>query len=972
MFNNDPLIHLYLLGKPNSNTDKDTSMKKILGFLSVLIIGMKTQGQVQGTFAQGFHGEQATNTLNWTQPVGATFSKSGQLLFVWEKRGHLYVCKRQGSGAQVNYNKQITAVIDIEHEVGNWEDYGLLGFALDPEFNDNGGYIYLMYCVDRHHLLTGGLAANGYNPGTNEYNNATIGRITRYNTSIVEGKLVADPASRIILLGATKTTGIPLLHNSHSVGSLAFAADGTLLVSVGDGASWEQADAGYYSRDAVPSPNTFRVTALADGIIRDNEDVGAFRSQMLNSYSGKILRINRANGQGLDSNPFWDPNAPNSPQSKVWALGFRNPFRMSIKPGSGSTNPSAGDIGELFVGDVGLGQWEELNVVKAPGTNFGWPLYEGSTPSFEPNKGYWGWAARNYDETYNTISNPAQLMLFKALIAQDNAAGIGNIYDPVNGAVIASGIRYLHARPALEWARNPGSTRVSRYDAQGNAIWPTLGSPASNASGSTFTGNASTGGIWYRGATNNFPPGYQNTFLVADYGGQWIRKVGIDFTDVVTSVEPLVTNAGYVVCLAENPIDGSVVYITIENPVLVPAGLSRVNKIVYGGNIPPVAKITLPENVNNYTPNATLTLNLKGSESFDPTPGGSLSTYEWDFGDNTTSTAQNPVHTFSTADNAPKMFVVKLTVTDNQGADAEDEFIVSLKNTPPNVNIISPANNLKYTVGADTTYQLLANVTDNEQERPGLAYAWQTTLVHNNHTHPGAIDTAAQTTAHIKRYGCTQDTYHWHIKLTVTDEAGLSTSAVSQIYPAGCDGPLPLVLHKFSVTQNASVNMVKWTTELESHIEYFEVERSSDGVNFEPINKQDARNSTGTSHYSYGDRDFPPGYNYYRLKIVEVGSTIRYSVIVRTESEAENLKLKIVPNPVSGNFSVIYKSFEDDKVTIQIMDITGRVLHTLKENVNRGQNVIYLQNLPNWPAGVYFLSVQNKDEVKREKFVKTR
>jgi hypothetical protein len=106
--------------------------------------------------------------------------------------------------------------------------------------------------------------------------------------------------------------------------------------------------------------------------------------------------------------------------------------------------------------------------------------------------------------------------------------------------------------------------------------------------------------------------------------------------------------------------------------------------------------------------------------------------------------------------------------------------------------------------------------------------------------------------------------------------------------------------------------------------------------------------------------------------MVEHGNIIRYSVIVRTVSGAENLKLKIVPNPVSGNFSVIYTSFEDDKVTLKISDINGKVLHTLKENVNRGQNVIYLQNLPNWPAGVYFLSVQNKDEIKREKFVKTR
>jgi glucose/arabinose dehydrogenase len=186
------------------------------------------------TLPTGFFMSDVSSGSTWSAPVGTTFTPDGQRLFVWEKNGALYVCNRQANG---NYAKQATPVLNISDEVGGWRDFGLIGFALDPQFSSNGN-IYLLYVVDRHHLLTGGLTSNGYNPATNEYFNATIGRVTRYTTTTTNGNLVAVASSRKILLGESKSTGIPILHESHGVGSLAFAADGTLLVTCGDGASY--------------------------------------------------------------------------------------------------------------------------------------------------------------------------------------------------------------------------------------------------------------------------------------------------------------------------------------------------------------------------------------------------------------------------------------------------------------------------------------------------------------------------------------------------------------------------------------------------------------------------------------------------------------------------------------------------------------------------------------------------------------
>src|SRR5439155_5705684 len=113
-----------------------------------------------------------------------------------------------------------------------------------------------------------------YDPAVNEYFNATIRRITRYTARAADGFRSVDYASRKILLGETKSTGIPVLHQSHGVGSLVFGADGTLLASCGDGASYSSTDIGNASE-------TYYSQALTDGIIKPKENVGSYRSQLV-------------------------------------------------------------------------------------------------------------------------------------------------------------------------------------------------------------------------------------------------------------------------------------------------------------------------------------------------------------------------------------------------------------------------------------------------------------------------------------------------------------------------------------------------------------------------------------------------------------------------------------------------------------------------------------------------------------------
>ena len=119
--------------------------------------------------------------------------------------------------------------------------------------------------------------------------------------------------------------------------------------------------------------------------------------------AGKILRLNPDTGQGYPSNPYWDGNA-SSVRSRVWLYGLRNPYRFCLKPGTGGTDPAAGTPGTLYIGDVGWKTYEETNIAKVKGLNFGWPCYEG----FGANSEYQAGApAHNGCGSFGTATNPA-------------------------------------------------------------------------------------------------------------------------------------------------------------------------------------------------------------------------------------------------------------------------------------------------------------------------------------------------------------------------------------------------------------------------------------------------------------------------------------------------------------------------------------------------------------------------------------
>jgi glucose/arabinose dehydrogenase len=890
-------------------------MRRLLALAAVITLGTLARAQ----WAAGF--SSTTIADGWVQPTGILFAPDGRM-FVWEKAGLVWVVTNGVKSAQ--------PVLDISEEVGNWGDYGLLGFALDPAFARNGR-VYLSYVVDHHHLVNFGAPA--YDPLASTTFRDTIGRVTRYALDVQSPALTMVPGSRAVLVGESQTTGIPICNHSHGVGSLVFGEDGTLLVATGDGASFAGADVG----GTMPGSSN---TALQDGIIQPKENVGAFRAQLVDSLSGKILRIDPATGDGVASNPFYDPGSPRAPRSRVWALGLRNPFRMALQPGTGAGDPAAGDPGTFWVGDVGWNSWEETDVCDAPGLNFGWPIYEG----LEASPPYAVQTTANADAP-NPLFGIGGCGLpsfrFVDLLVQDTLA-TPSWPNPCDAAqqVPASVPRFEHRRPLLDWFHSPfGPARTGIHQGTQAAVIA-VDAPGSPIDAGFFGGQCSMGGAWVSGSA--YPAQWRDSYYFADFTHGWIQHVVTNAQGAPVAIERLGMGGEIpgIVCLASDPVGGELCFIRYVGPAL---PQPEIRRIVFTPNAAPTA-------VAKATPRfgpAPLVVHFSAAASTDPE--NQALAYEWDFGDGATSTEAEPYHiyyaesditaqgtiiartfelvpphplgagsqdpevirdgdtppagstdvarqydtfhagaqgdldwigyafpstrtfhalvfqegvhassggwfdqlrvqvgdgtTWSLAsslqvtpqyggaagesfatyrlDFAPAAgthvrlvgnpggsagFIsvgelrviaddpalagtpirrdVSLTVRDPHGVPHSTTLVVSLNNTPPVVSITSPVDGSTYPVSATTTPALTALVTDAEHSGPQLSCAWQTTLHHDDHSHPEPIDPLCTTSTVLPPVGCDGPTYWYEVELTVTDAAGLTGEDRVSLFPA--------------------------------------------------------------------------------------------------------------------------------------------------------------------------------------------
>lgn len=701
----------------------------------------------EGHLPEGFTDEIVLNE-GWI--MGVEFINDS-IMYLFKKTGQVLVF--------VNGQELADPLLDISEEIMTMSDHGLLGFRTHPDFLNNG-LIYVYYIVDPYYLLNSD--SPDYNPDSSLIGQATIGRLASYEVDVSNYTTIL-PSSRKILLGDEPSNGVPCMTVSHMGGTILFGKDTTLMLVTGDGSAIDDVYGG-----GEPYPSfAWDSSGLADGVIDEIEDVGAFRCQSLRSLNGKVLRLNPYTGEGAIGNPYYDPENPDSKQSKIYALGFRNPFRMVIKKGTGSTNKADGFPGELFVADVGNQAWEEVNHVSAGGQNFGWPIYEG----MNNQPGYTALSTPNrlYENPLSFLGNCDAHYSFQALITdqmEDHTGEWTNNCD-ANVDVTDSIPVFFHERPLITWSnqtRGVEEVKFPAYDANGRPVGEDIGV---NVSGDPFNGIAATAVGFYEG--DGFPEEFRGSLFFADFNG-WIKRMVIDDNYEISAIEDFDTEAETPIQIIENPYDGCLYYVSIYTASL--------RKICFGGNQKPVIVLGQTE----YYDAAPLEITFDASDSYDPNDD-SLS-FSWDFGDGSSLEFDSIVtHTFTTPTNDPISYVVTLTVSDTAGGASTQEIIVSLNNTPPSVQISSFDDGDLYRMDQNTTVSLEANVSDNEHDLSELSYEWEVRLYHNTHFHQEVVYTTASSSFLLEPLGCGVEDFWYGVILKVSDPAGLSTTVDGFLYP---------------------------------------------------------------------------------------------------------------------------------------------------------------------------------------------
>lgn len=234
----------------------------------------------------------------------------------------LFVVQQGGLIRIVNSNGTVNATpfLNLSTLISNGSERGLLGLAFHPNYATNGLF-FVNYTNTSGHTV-----------------------IARYAVSANPD--IANTAGTILM-----TINQP--YSNHNGGSIKFGHDGYLYIGMGDGGSGGDPQ-GY-----------------AQNLSLTHTSVASNPSRI---YLGKMLRIDVDNpvaplNYGI---PPTNPYVGQTGKEEIWAYGVRNPWKFSFNRLNG----------DLWIGDVGQNEVEEINKIASPlpntGLNFGWRCYEGT------------------------------------------------------------------------------------------------------------------------------------------------------------------------------------------------------------------------------------------------------------------------------------------------------------------------------------------------------------------------------------------------------------------------------------------------------------------------------------------------------------------------------------------------------------------------------------------------------------------
>jgi len=158
-----------------------------------------------------------------------------------------------------------------------------------------------------------------------------------------------------------------------------------------------------------------------------------------------------------------------------------------------------------------------------------------------------------------------------------------------------------------------------------------------------------------------------------------------------------------------------------------------------------------------------------------------------------------------------------------------------------------------------------------------------------------------------------------------------------------------------------------WSSSAEKNIANYEIEKSTDGVNFNPISSVNGKNIT-EAFYNFTDPEIIAGDTYYRIKMIDKDGTYKYSSIAKLTKKLA-FEVKSIINPFKNSISAQVIITENGVLNVSVYNEKGQLVKRLQVEVNKGIDNIVMDNIDG-PNGIYFISFDFKNETIKRKLVK--
>ena len=175
---------------------------------------------------------------------------------------------------------------------------------------------------------------------------------------------------------------------------------------------------------------------------------------------------------------------------------------------------------------------------------------------------------------------------------------------------------------------------------------------------------------------------------------------------------------------------------------------------------------------------------------------------------------------------------------------------------------------------------------------------------------------------------------------------------------------LPVEMLYFTAEPRGEEVICKWETASELNNDYFEVQRSINGKDFETLGRVQGYghgSSTSNREYSFIDPQICKEIRYYRLRQVDIDGRYMFTDVVAINCKRET-DLDVYPNPANNSITYQFDQSLDGKAIISIVDIAGRQVYTEQVDAVKGVNQV-TTNISQLASGVYYLRISKADSV---------